>query len=422
MKVLFLVYSPQESLEKFSELTKTNFPWVDVMVKELSGSEEISIGLVVPLKQVNFQKTQKGNIVIYGVPDLVVSQRTVDFILKRRTSLQNPEILSYTIKAINDFNPDIIQIFGTENIFGLIQGKTKQPVVIHFQGSVMVVATKWFSGISKWEQIRALSIRKLFYRSGCFFEYFTFKDRGLREEIIMQSCKYFVGRTDFDRRLIKLLSPEANYFFCEEFIRNEFFSAKWEVPLTNTISCISTLKGVTYKGLDLILDTLDLLHRYTSLKVDFRICGVSENEEVVKILRRRDRKGKLMSHIQFLGKLDTSSLISELKSSNFFIHPSYIENSSNSICEAMALGMPVIATRVGGTDSLINDGINGILVQEGDPFSMAAAIQELANNYEKAVSIGHNARDKAIQRHQTQRLREEMISIYQRIIFHSRTS
>ena len=114
------------------------------------------------------------------------------------------------------------------------------------------------------------------YRYGSFFEYFTFMERGYREEIIMKSCKYFIGRTSFDRRLIKLLSPGATYFLCEEFIRNEFFMNKWEFPLTKNITCISILKGVTYKGIDLLIDTsgnyLIDIHRF-KLNSKFVVSG-----------------------------------------------------------------------------------------------------------------------------------------------------
>ena len=417
MKVLFLVYSPQNSLEYFAERRQTNFPWVDAMILELSKSNnELAIGLVVPIRSANFQKWIHEEISIYGVPDLKVPQSPVSRLTNRARLSQGSEIISHTLEAITDFNPDIIQVFGTENIFGIIQLYTKVPVVIHFQGSVLVVATKWFVGLTKWEQFRALSFRKMLTRSGSFFEYFTFRERGQREEVIMKQCRYFIGRTSFDRKLTGFFSPEASYYLCQEFIREDFFKHKWEVPRTNNITCISILKGVTYKGLDLLLDASAILNRYAAIKIEFKICGVSENEEVVTILKRRNYGGDIWSQFIFLGKLDSKSLIDELVSSNFYIHPSYMENSSNSICEAMALGMPVVATNAGGTNSLINDDLDGILVQEGDPYSIAAAIIELSTNYHKAISIGNRARERAVQRHHPSKLKEEMISIFRSII------
>lgn len=420
MRVLFLVYSPQKSFEEFSKQHQTNFPWVDALIKELYGSEEITIGLVVPVKDDNFRLKTTEKISIYGVPEIFPSKSSFGFFHKWKDLLPETEILSNALKAIDDFAPDIIHVFGTENIFGLIQQSIQQPVVIHFQGSVLVVASKWFAGITRWEQIRALTLRKLIYRYGNFFEYFTFRARGLREENIMRNSSYFLGRTSFDQRLIKLLSPGSTYFFCNEFLRKEFFETKWSLPLTNQVSCISILKGVTYKGLDLLFDTLFVLNRYSSLRVEFKICGVSENEEVVSIVRKRHGHKKILQQIRFLGKLNTTDLIDEMKSANLFIHPSYIENSPNSVCEAMALGMPVIATNAGGTNSLINDGHDGILVQEGEPYSMAAAIIEMSANHEAALLIGKNARERAMRRHQPEILREELVGIYKNIISHNR--
>ena len=91
-----------------------------------------------------------------------------------------------------------------------------------------------------------------------------------------------------------------------------------------------------------------ILKRYTTLSIKFKICGVSENEEIVKIIKKKYKKEVDFQDIEFLGKLTADNLVKQLCNSNFYIHPSYIENSPNSVCEAMALGMPVIATNVGG--------------------------------------------------------------------------
>ena len=69
------------------------------------------------------------------------------------------------------------------------------------------------------------------------------------EAIIIKNCRYFMGRTDFDRRIASLVSPGSKYFHCEEFIRKEFFEKQWTFPKQNEITCISIIKGTSYKGL-----------------------------------------------------------------------------------------------------------------------------------------------------------------------------
>jgi len=416
MRILFLVYAPNKSLTSFLEKKSTISPWVDSMLEEIVKCEQIIAGLAIPIFDNASQKMQRDGIALYGLPDRNLVQISKQLWPRTSISNENDELLNFTEKAIDDFKPDIIQIFGTENKFGMIQSKISIPILIHFQGSVQVVSVKWFTGITRFEQFRSSSMRNIIYRKGIYHEYFRFKEKGTREELIIKKCKYFVGRTNFDRRLISLLSPKAKYFHCDEFIRRGFYESQWNLPLSDNISCISILKGVTYKGIDLLLETVALLTRYSAINITLKICGVREAEEVVTILKRKHHRDTSMSRIRFLGNLGTDALISELYDSNFYVHPSYMENSSNSICEAMALGMPVIATNVGGTSSLIQDGVDGLLVQEGEPYSLAAAIVELINNYDYARFLGQNAREKSKHRHNPDVLREKMINIYQTIL------
>jgi len=251
---------------------------------------------------------------------------------------------------------------------------------------------------------------------GSYNEYFTFRKRAEREAILIQNCKYFIGRTSFDKRIVSLLSPNSTYFHCEEFIRREFFEKQWNFPLQNEVTCVSILKGTSYKGIDLLVEALMILKKYSTFSFIFKICGVSANEEIIKIIKKKYKKGINFLNIEFLGKLNTDDLVKQLCNSNFYIHPSYIENSPNSVCEAMALGMPVIATNVGGVSTLLTDETEGILVQEGEPYSMAGAIVELINNYEYAKLLGKNARERSINRHDPNKIVNRMLDIYKTIL------
>ena len=243
-----------------------------------------------------------------------------------------------------------------------------------------------------------------------------FKKRAEREVVILQKCRYFMGRTNFDKRLIELFSPLSTYFHCEEFLRKEFFEKKWNASLGKEVTCISILKGTSYKGIDILVETLMILRKYTTLSFKFKICGVSADEEIIGIIKKKYKKEIKNLNLEFLGKLNVDGIMEQLCNSNFYIHPSYIENSPNSVCEAMALGMPVIATNVGGLNSLINDSVDGLLVQEGEPYSLAAALISLINNYEYAKLLGENARQRAIVRHDPETMVKCLLDIYKSIL------
>lgn len=422
MKVLYVVNAVQKSFERFSDHPRTNFPWVDALLGEIDQMESISYALAVPVSESDFRRHINGSVTLYGLPYNPPKPSKFLLLRKRTTGFEEARVLDYLRMAIDDFKPDIIQVFGTENQFGLVSSIVDIPVVIHFQGSVIAVSEKWFSGINRSEQKKSLTFRKILYRSGVYNEYPVFRKKGERELLIMKSSKFFIGRTEFDKKVIALMSPDSVYFHCEEFIRKEFFENRWNASLTKNIKCISILKGVTYKGIDLLFEASKTLTSYGFPDIEFIVCGVKENEEVVRILHKRYKDDDCLRKVSFIGKVGTEELIKELLSSNFYVHPSYMENSSNSICEAMALGMPVIATNSGGTGSLIDDGIDGLLVQEGEALSLAASLSGLIRNYTLAKTIGDNARERAFNRHNPEMIRNKTLEIYRAILGKSKVA
>jgi glycosyltransferase involved in cell wall biosynthesis len=416
MRILYLLYNQQDS---FTGLTdpKINLPWVDVLLGELIKCESINIALAVPVNNNSLQKIQKNGITVFGLPNPVGKNIFKKAYQRLARVPVNIKINSYITQVVSEFEPDIIQIFGSENPFGLIVKEQFKPVIIHIQGYSFVCQKKWFTGISKWEQFRYASLKDLLLMRGSYHEYFTFRKKAETEAIIIKNCKYFMGRTNFDKSISSLISPGSKYFHCEEFIRKEFFEKQWNFPYQNEITCVSILKGTTYKGIDLLFKVLSILNKYSGLSFKFKICGVSADEEIVRIIKKKYKKEINLTDIEFLGKLTAGGIVKQLCNSNFYIHPSYIENSPNSICEAMALGMPIIATNVGGVSSIIEDEAESILVQEGEPYYLAGAIVDLTNNYEKAKQLGYNARIKAFKRHQPNDIIRNLLKIYEEIIY-----
>lgn len=416
MRILFLVYAQQKSFGEFCVRPKTRFSWVDALIDRLSKSGSTSIGIAVPIYDKSFQKAEKDEIALYGLPNPPEKK----FYKKIYNSLtyreENLNINNYTLQAVSDFKPDIIQIFGSENPFGLIIKNLNIPVIIHIQGYLLVWKVKWFTAISRWEQFRYENLKNLLIGQGSFHEYNIFMKRAAREAIILRNCRYFMGRTDFDKNIISLLSPDSVYFHCEEFIRKDFLERSWNFPLGSVVKCVSILKATSYKGIELLVETSLILKEYYAFPVEFSICGVSEEEEIIGIIKKKYRKETDFSNIRFLGRLTSAELVDQLCNSNFYVHPSYIENSPNSVCEAMALGMPVISTNVGGLNSLIADKTEGLLVQEGEPYSLAAAVVGLFNNYESAKLLGINARERSLKRHDPEKIMAQLLNIYNTIL------
>ena len=95
--------------------------------------------------------------------------------------------------------------------------------------------------------------------------------------------------------------------------------------------------------------------------------------------------------VKFKGKLSKDKWKDLSREYHIFLNTTFIDNVPVSVLEAMALGLPVISTKVGGIPYIINDGETGLLVAANDPEEMAAAVAKLLNNNLLAEKISKNA-------------------------------
>lgn len=106
-----------------------------------------------------------------------------------------------------------------------------------------------------------------------------------------------------------------------------------------------------------------------------RICGDGSNR---RLLERTVEQLGLGDTVQFVPV--PADVESELAQAQFAIHPSWQEALSKAVLEQTAAGLPVIASRVGGTPEVVVDGVNGLLVPPGDLGALARAIETLAQD------------------------------------------
>jgi glycosyltransferase involved in cell wall biosynthesis len=257
----------------------------------------------------------------------------------------------------------------------------------------------------------------IFKFSGYWADYIRYKRLAKREVEIFRITKYFSGRTDWDRRIIKLMSQSSIYYHCEEMLRPSFYINQWCLPeKSDTIRLISVINPNMYKGIETILETAKLLKTYSNRQVFWIIAGVAKESPLVKIFNRKTKINAQSVNVEFLGPVQEASLVKKMLDSDIFIHASHIDNSPNSLCEAMVLGMPIISTNVGGIQSLLTDSKEGILVQDGEAFGLAGAIIELINSPAKRTAYGDAARQRAVERHDPIKIVNQQLFIYQDIL------
>ena len=155
-------------------------------------------------------------------------------------------------------------------------------------------------------------------------------------------------------------------------------------------------------------DLLHALQLAVARVPQLRVSLLGHGAESVEALC--DESG-LRAHIEHLGPVPHADRARFFRQADFFVLPSYGEGMPMAVLEAMAAGLPVIATNVGGIPELITHGVEGVLLAPGEVQELAERIVWLANDSPLRAQMGQRALAKAQQfdeQHVMERLIKEL--------------
>jgi len=386
--------------------------WISELERNIVGVVEIEELAVSFFYSCN-KKVKRDKITYYAIRRRERSNLFVKFIFNWIHFIGNKKDLKRCIKVVDDFKPDIIHVFGTESVFGMIAKFYPDRTIIHLQGLVNPILNAYFPPhISLFDVLWYGNWFNFIVGNGRFHDYLRFKLIAARELEIFKDCKYYLGRTTWDRQYINLLVPSAKYFYNSELLRVDFSSVQWKLSKNELLTISTIINSNLYKGLDLILITSNVIKHTWGDRFIWHIFGINKTDEVVAIFENKLRLRFGDNNVVFHGSQPAKTLVDGLLCSDVFVHPSYIDNSPNSVCEAQLLGMPVICTNVGGVGSLIETGRNGILIPANDPYYLAKMIIDIKKNDYMAHSLGAEARKTAQIRHNTGDVINGIVSVY----------
>lgn len=141
----------------------------------------------------------------------------------------------------------------------------------------------------------------------------------------------------------------------------------------------------------LAVETLALLKREIP-KLELAMIGPDRGDGSLKRTRSRSRELRLSGAVEFGGRTPKEQVPTALDQADVFVNTSFVDNTPVSVIEAMACGLCVVSTNVGGVPDLIDDGVNGLLVPPGNPTAMASAIRRLYYEPGLAARLSVNAR------------------------------
>lgn len=323
------------------------------------------------------------------------------------------KLISAMCRVVENYKPDLIHVFGTEWPFGLVAKYVKVPVVVHIQGAIIPYNNSLFPPCYSYgTKIRNVfpNIKKII---GILLEQKKNESRVRMEREIWDSVNHYMGRTNWDEAVSGIMNPRRHYYFVNEALRSSFIEGKdcWNgVNTKGKIVLLSTGCSSFWKGPEMLLKTAKIL---SDLQVDFvwHVAGKMP-AEIKKLVEKKEKLSFESCHVVFDGFLSHEALAEKLCNATLYIHTAYIENSPNSICEAQCLGVPIVATNVGGISSLISNGVDGTLVPANDPWQMAYGIVNLIKNENLLLQYSKKSREKALKRHSPELIRRQLMECY----------
>jgi L-malate glycosyltransferase len=178
---------------------------------------------------------------------------------------------------------------------------------------------------------------------------------------------------------------------------------------------IITLGGtrVTHrKGIGYLIEAVSQLSQKYP-QIIMKVIG--EGDEKEKLTKLVSELG-LSERIHFLGKVDEhGKMVPFYQEASVFVLPSLNEGMSNAMLEALAAGLPILATDTGGTRELVQDGENGFILKMKDSADIAQKLEKLINNPELCKRMGENSREKALEM-SWETVAEKYYKLYEKIL------
>lgn len=322
--------------------------------------------------------------------------------------------------------PEVIHIHGTEFSHSLawVRACGTKHVCVSIQGLRSVFYRYFYNGLTLGEIRKSVTPVSMVF-GGILQGHRDYYCCGENEKEVIRKVHHIIGRTSWDRANTWAINPNARYHYGGETLRADFYSGQtWDYSQCSPHTIFLSQARAPIKGLHMVLKAMPLiLRQYPDATI--RVAGPDITRssgswiDLLKltdygyIIRKLIRKYKLQKHVVFTGSLDGDGMRQEYLRSNVFVCPSTIENSPNSLGEAQLLGVPVVASYVGGIADMMR----------GDEEHLYR-FEEIEMLAEKVCSIFSNGayqpqvepmRLEALRRHDPETNAQEIMDIYREV-------
>lgn len=338
------------------------------------------------------------------------------------------ETLEVQLRGIvEEFQPDVIHIFGTEfaHSYAMVRAvDEKEKIIVGIQGICTLCAEEYFANLPR-KVVQSKTFRDFIKKDTLILQQEKFAMRAERERLLLKEVVHVLGRTKADYDYMCSINPKSIYHKLHETLRDEFYHGAWKLSECRRNTILVTQADYPLKGFHLLIRALpDLIEQFPDLQVQVtgnRITNWSSVKDKIKIgaygnyIRKLIRQNKLEEHITFLGMVNGEEMRTIALGSHLLVNCSSMENSPNSVGEAMLLGVPVVASRVGGVPSMIEHEVEGLLYQAYDQAELVQCISRMLGDDQLAIKLSETAKERAKYVHEPSENYKRLMEIYKEV-------
>lgn len=419
MNILWVINIPlPEASQLMGENPSPFGGWLINASKDLVNKEDIKLSIAFPSNKANKYKELKGEKINY-YPFFPV-KKTDGKVIQYNPSF---EIL------LNNIKPDVVHIYGTEIAHTLsmvnVCKKLGIETIISIQGLVSIYAQHIYANLP-FSAVYGFTLRNLLRKDSVYLHKKAFELRGKNEIESLQKTNHIIGRTTWDKACSNQINPEAKYHFCNETLREEFYKHHWDINDCEKHSIFLSQGQYPIKGLHYMLEAMPfILKKFPEAKIYISGKDITKSDAFKdkllmthygNYIKKMIKRLNLERNIIFTGPLDEEKMCQRYLKSHVFVCPSSIENSPNSLGEAMILGIPCVASDVGGVSDMLKHKEEGFVYQTDAPYMLAHYVCEIFENEELALKFSKNAREHALKTHDRDENTRRLIEIYSDVL------
>jgi glycosyltransferase involved in cell wall biosynthesis len=420
MKILWVVNIPFAGMIEIAESEKQNTSgsWLSAALDGFIGKDDVSLMIVTSGRVKTIKEIKQKNITYCIIPG--------GYPFEYKYKSKKNKI--YWDKIKNSYKPDIITIWGTEFTHGYLALKVLNdiPSVIYIQGLLESISRYYLSGISRKEILDSITIRdiiKLDWITKAQKSYY--KRSRIEAEMIRLSGNVIVENNWCSSHCYQINSV-CKIYRCELDVRSEFFEKKWDKENMLRFTIMSNAAGYPIKGLHILIKALRIVVKeYPKAMLLIPGNGHLINSNILKkikesgysrYIRRLIISFGLQNNVSFIGSKTFEEMADSMSKSNVVVIPSSIENHSSTLIEAMIVGVPCVASYVGGIPEYVRHEYNGLLYRFEEYEMLALYIKKIFSDIVYATSLGNNACQSMRESRSSDSINSKLMSIYKDII------